>query len=95
MIAAEIEELAGNPARAAAELERGYASLAEMGERGVRSTLGALLARTLAAQRRDDEAKRFATEREEAAGCDDLVTQSVLRAARAEMLAHRGEGEAA
>jgi class 3 adenylate cyclase/tetratricopeptide (TPR) repeat protein len=95
LIAAEIELLAGDGAEAISELERGYELLDAMGERGVRSTVAAILARTLASQGRYDEADRYARISEELAASDDLVTHAACRGARAEVLAHRGETAAA
>jgi class 3 adenylate cyclase/tetratricopeptide (TPR) repeat protein len=95
LIAAEIELLAGDGAQAVHELERGYELLEAMGERGVRSTLAAILARTLASEGRYDEADRYVRASEEVAASDDLVTQAACRAARAEVLAQNGDLAAA
>jgi len=89
-VGSEVEMLAGDPQAAEAELRRGYETLAEMGERGVRSTLAAFLARALAAQGRYDEAEEYVRLSQETAGSDDLVTQVVWRATHAVVLAHRG-----
>jgi len=94
-IGAEIELLAGEAAAAERELRHGYETLERMGERALRSTLAAFLARALAAQGRYDEAEEYTRFSEETAGADDLVTQVVWRAARALVLAHRGELDAA
>jgi len=91
LVGAEIEMLAGNPAAAEHELRRGYETFERMGERGVRSTLAAFLARAVAAQGRDDEAEEYTRFSEETAGSDDLVTQVVWRSTRAGILARRGE----
>jgi class 3 adenylate cyclase len=94
-IGGEIEMLAGDPAAAEQELRVGYETFERMGDRGVRSTLAAFLARALTAQGRDDEAEEYTRFSEEAAGSDDLVTQVVWRSARAVVLARRGELETA
>ncbi len=87
LVGGEIEALAGNYAAAEHELRVGHDTLEAMGERAVRSTLAAFLARTLAAQGRLSEADDYARFSEETAGPDDLVTQSIWRATRAEVLA--------
>jgi len=66
-----------------------------MGERGLRSTLAAFLARAIAAQGRYDEVEEYTRFSEETAGSDDLVTQVVWRATQAVVLAHRSEPEQA
>ena len=91
LVGGEIEMLAGNAAAAEQELAHGCEILERMGERGLRSTLTAFLARALAAQERFDEAEERTRYREETAGADDLVTQVVWRSTRAVVLAHRGE----
>ena len=91
LVGGEIELLAGDPAAAERELRHGYETFERMGERGVRSTLAAFLARTLAAQGRYDEAEEYTRFSEETAGSDDLVTQVVWRATQAVVLAHRVE----
>ena len=50
LVGGEIETLAGDPAAAERELRRGYDTLERMGERGLRSTLAAFLARAIAAR---------------------------------------------
>ena len=91
LVGGEIEMLAGDAAAAARELAHGCEILERMGERGLRSTLTAFLARALVAQERFDEAEEHTRYSEETAGADDLVTQVVWRSARAVVLAHRGE----
>ncbi len=94
-VGSEVEMLAGDPQAAERELRRGYDTLERMGERGVRSTLSAFLARALAAQGRYDEAEAYVRFSEETAGGDDLVTQVVWRTTQAVVLAHRGSLEEA
>jgi tetratricopeptide (TPR) repeat protein len=59
------------------------------------STSAAYLAQALLAQRRDDEAERFAQLSEELTTADDLLTQILWRAVRARILAARGRLEEA
>jgi tetratricopeptide (TPR) repeat protein len=92
---AMVELLAGDPAAAERELRWGYETLAAMGEKGARSTLAAFLARTVYAQGRHREAEELAQASAEAAGSDDLVTQSLWRATQAMVLAQRREAAAA
>ncbi len=95
LVGAEIETLAGDLPAAERELRRGCEILERMGDRGVRSTLSAYLARVLALQGRYDEADELAQFSADTAGSDDLVTQVVWRTARAVVFAHRGEPDAA
>ena len=95
LTAGAIELLAGDPAAAVPELQRGYETLKELGERGRLATTAALLARALAADGRDAEAEEAATASAEAASDDDLVSQIIWRGTRARLLARRGEHEAA
>jgi len=95
LVGGEIETLAGDPAAAERELRRAYDTLERMGERGLRSTLAAFLARAIAAQGRYDEVEEYTRFSEETAGSDDLVTQVVWRATQAVVLAHRSEPEQA
>jgi ATP/maltotriose-dependent transcriptional regulator MalT len=64
-----------------------------MGERGVRSTLSAFLARALVVQGSYDEAVHFSELSEEAGAPADFVTQAVWRSARGQALAYRGDLE--
>jgi class 3 adenylate cyclase/tetratricopeptide (TPR) repeat protein len=95
LLGAEVELLAGDVDAAVRELQRGYDTLEQMGERAARSTIAAVLARTLAAQGRYADADRLARFSEETAGADDLITQIVWRAARAEVLASQSRTEEA
>jgi thioredoxin-like negative regulator of GroEL len=58
-----------------------------MGERSLRSTTAALLARACLAQGANAEAERFTTVSEELAQPDDLLSQILWRGARARLLA--------
>ena len=77
------------------ELRPAREGLMRMGERGFLSTVSALLALALCGQRRYEEADEFATESEAIGAVDDLTTQAAWRAARAQILASRGEADAA
>ena len=77
------------------ELRPAREGLLRMGEKGFLSTVTALLALALCGQGRYDEADPFATESEEIGAPDDLTTQAAWRAARTQILAARGEADAA
>jgi tetratricopeptide (TPR) repeat protein len=85
----------GDATRAAEELRLANEGLRRIGEKGFLSTVSALLALALCAQGRYDEAEPFASESEEIGADDDITTQAAWRAARAQILAARGEAEAA
>jgi len=89
------ELLAGNPVAAARELRWGYETLREIGELSWLSTLTAILAESLYAQGRDDEAEPLALESEASAGAEDVYSHALSRSVRAKVLARRGlEAEA-
>ena len=88
--AAYIELLAGNAVAAEQSLRRGYQALEDMGDKESLSATAALLARALLAQRRDEEAERFAGLSQELAPAADLIAQVFWRGARARTLAARG-----
>jgi class 3 adenylate cyclase/tetratricopeptide (TPR) repeat protein len=85
----------GEPGRAEAELRIASDGLRRIGEKGFLSTVTALLALALCAQGRHEEADPFATESAEIGAADDLTTQAAWRAARAQILAARGDADAA
>jgi class 3 adenylate cyclase/tetratricopeptide (TPR) repeat protein len=87
---AKVELLAGDLARAEAELRRDYADLEAMGERYFRSTIAALLARVLALQDRVDEAEKFLDVTLEIGDPDDAELQVLLRSTKARLAARRG-----
>ncbi|HEY3070308.1 MAG TPA: adenylate/guanylate cyclase domain-containing protein [Gaiellaceae bacterium] len=76
------------PAEAERCLQHSLALWQEMGEDGIASSAAARLARTLCAQGRFEEAERYLALAENAAAFDDYESQSLVRAARARMLAH-------
>jgi tetratricopeptide (TPR) repeat protein len=85
-----VELLAGNPHAAEAELRRDYAVLDEMGERYFLSTMAALLAQSLLAQGRDDEAFPLSVTSQELAADDDVEAQALWRSVRARLMVRRG-----
>jgi class 3 adenylate cyclase/tetratricopeptide (TPR) repeat protein len=85
-----IEMLARNPVAAEAELRRDYATLESLGERNYISTVAALLAESLFAQGRFDEAGAMESTGAGVAAPDDVVTQVILRSVRGRLLARAG-----
>jgi tetratricopeptide (TPR) repeat protein len=85
-----IEVLAGDLAKAEAELRKGYEVLTMMDERGFLSTVAAQLADVLCAQGRDGEAKDLIETSAELAAPDDVTSQTMWRTARAKALTHAG-----
>jgi class 3 adenylate cyclase/tetratricopeptide (TPR) repeat protein len=65
--------------------------LANQGERGFRSTIAAQLAEALFQQGRLDESYAYSQLSEEIGASDDVLTQGLWRAARAKVLAARGQ----
>lgn len=92
---AAIELAAGDPVAAEQELREGYEVLAEIGETGFRSTVAAYLADALFAQGRLDEAARAADDAIELAQADDFDPICRARAAKARIVAARGDFETA
>ncbi|HSF61842.1 MAG TPA: adenylate/guanylate cyclase domain-containing protein [Gaiellaceae bacterium] len=90
---ADIETL--EPVEAERRLRRSLALREEIGDRGVRSTVAALLARALLAQSRYDEAESYAALSASLAAPDDYDSQASIRAVRARVLARRGDFEPA
>ncbi len=88
--AALVEVLAGDLVAAERELRAGYDRLAEMGRTSNLPILAALLAQTLFAQGRDEEALRFSETSERTAASDDLFAQVQWRSARAKVFARLG-----
>jgi tetratricopeptide (TPR) repeat protein len=78
---------------AAAEQDRRYAVelLQEIGEKGLLSTLSALLAATLYLQGEDEEAERFLEVSEASAGKHDWISQMFIKEVHAELHARAGE----
>jgi tetratricopeptide (TPR) repeat protein len=93
--AGRVALLAGDAEWAERELRTCVTIVERLGARSVLSTEAAYLARALLEQGRDDEAAGFAEIAGEAASDDDLLSQILLRGARARLLSHGGEHEAA
>ena len=89
-----LEMLAGAPERAEASARAGLALLQEMGATNQGSTAAAMLAYALAVQGRHDEALRYADLAAAWAAPDDTASQVPQLAARAHVLAARGELDA-
>ena len=90
-----IETLAGDHAAAERALRAAHDEISRLGELGYQSTAAALLAHTICAQGRFEEADRFCDIAEKIGAEDDLATQVLWRTAKAKVLAARGEQEAA
>jgi tetratricopeptide (TPR) repeat protein len=86
-----IESVAGNPAAAERVQREAYEQLEALGESGFRSTIAGELAHSIYAQRRYDEADRFAQISKDAAAGDDITSQALWRGARSMVLARRGD----
>jgi predicted ATPase/class 3 adenylate cyclase len=86
-----VELLAGDPAAAERELRSGYEKLGEIGELAWLSTVSAILAESVYAQERYDEAEQLTHQSEDASGTDDAYSQALLRSVRAKALARRGQ----
>jgi predicted ATPase/DNA-binding SARP family transcriptional activator len=86
-----VEMLAGRPAAAERKLLEGYEILEAMGEKSGLSTLAAMLAHAVYAQGRYDEAHRFTEISEESAPEEDRSANVYWLAARAKLLARRGQ----
>jgi class 3 adenylate cyclase/tetratricopeptide (TPR) repeat protein len=90
-----LELLAGAPERAEASARAGLALLQEMGATNQGATAAAMLAYALVQQGRHDEAIRYADLAAAWAAPDDISSQVPQLAARAHVLAARGELERA
>jgi class 3 adenylate cyclase/tetratricopeptide (TPR) repeat protein len=85
------ELLEGNAAAAEEELRRGYENLRAIGELTLLSTAAGMLAESIYAQGRYEEAERFTRVSEDAAGTEDVYTQVLWRSVRAKVLAGQGD----
>jgi class 3 adenylate cyclase/tetratricopeptide (TPR) repeat protein len=90
-----LELLAGDLPAAERILREGWNELGEIGERGYRSTTGALLAQVLALLGRYEEALAIAAEAEVLTSADDWVTKADALCARAYVASGRTDHEAA
>ncbi len=88
-----LEMLAGDPEAAERKLREGYEILEAMGEKSGLSTLAAMLAHAVYAQGRYDEALDFTRISEESAPEEDRSANVYWLAARAKVLARRGQPE--
>jgi class 3 adenylate cyclase/predicted ATPase len=86
-----VEMLAGDPARAEQELRENYEKLSGMGEKFFLPPLTALLARSVLAQGRHEEAAEIAGIASELAAEDDIEAQALWRGVRARILASEGK----
>ena len=93
--AGSIELMAGDPLAAERELREGYETLLAMQHIGYRSTMALLLAESLYAQGRYEEAERLVEEAAATAIEDDLIDQVSLRMIGAKLRARHGEFDAA
>jgi MalT-like TPR region len=91
----EMELIAGNPAAAEHHLREGYEALRGMAQGDYLSTYAGSLAEALYAQGRFDEAYQMTEEAQAAAPPGDIDAQTRWRAARAKVLARRGQFPAA
>jgi predicted ATPase/class 3 adenylate cyclase len=85
-----VEMLAGDPSRAEERLRPDYETLMKMGEKFSLPLLAALLARSVLAQGRFEEAAQLAFTAAEFADADDTEVQAMLRGVRARILASEG-----
>jgi tetratricopeptide (TPR) repeat protein len=85
-----LELLAGDPAAAAAQAERGCRILEEAGERAWLSTGACNFAQALYELGRMDEAEEWAQKGRELGDREDVVTQMLARQVQAKVLARRG-----
>jgi len=77
------------------ELRTGWEKLGELGEEGIRSTMGALLAEALVRQGRLDEAEAIAREAARVGVDDDFVTVAQVSIVRGYAASQRGDHEQA
>jgi tetratricopeptide (TPR) repeat protein len=95
MNAGWIALLAGEPERVELDLRAAVDVLEQAGESGFRSTVAAVVAEILYQLGRDQEAEEWTRRSEEASSPEDVVSQTLWRAARAKVLARRGEADEA
>jgi ATP/maltotriose-dependent transcriptional regulator MalT len=90
-----VELLAGDPQAAEELLRPGVAALREIGELSWLSTVAAILAEALHQQGRHEEVEEFIQMSREAAGSEDVYSQSMLRSVWAKEMVRQGEAESA
>jgi len=86
-----VELLAGDPVAAERAVRPDYETLQAMGATYLLSSMGAILARAVRAQGRDDEALELTEAVEAAAADDDVDAQVLWRGIRAPILARAGQ----
>jgi ATP/maltotriose-dependent transcriptional regulator MalT len=86
-----MELRAGELAAAERELRLGWEGLGELGEVGIRATMGSLLAEALALQGRLDEAEQIVRESERIGVEDDFVTVAEVLFVRGLIASRRGD----
>jgi tetratricopeptide (TPR) repeat protein len=86
-----VELLAGAPERAVDLLRETWDRFGEIGEKGLRSTVGTMLAQALVASGREDDAESVLAEVESFVAPNDFDPQARLRWVRALILTGRGE----
>jgi class 3 adenylate cyclase/tetratricopeptide (TPR) repeat protein len=91
MVGGDIELLAGDAVAAEAELRAGFDTLEAIGEKGLLSTVAAVLAEALYRQGRDSEAEHYTHVSAENTGPGDIASEVRWRNVRAKLLARRGE----
>ncbi len=91
----DVCSLAGDWARGEEFLRETYEELVRMGEKSFRSTVAAQLGEAALRQGRLEEALRYTEVSEEIGSSDDHMNEAAWRAVRAQVLAGRGEHEAA
>jgi tetratricopeptide (TPR) repeat protein len=84
-----------DPGAAERQLRWGHDTLGEIGEMAWLPTVDGILAESLYAQGRDDEADELALAIQESAGSEDVYSQVLWRGVRAKVLARRGSDEEA
>jgi class 3 adenylate cyclase/tetratricopeptide (TPR) repeat protein len=89
------EYLAGDAVASEALLRKGWVELGVVGERGFRSTIGAIFADVLARQGKLDEATSVVEETEAISTPDDFVTVQAAEAARAWICLGQGDVDVA
>ena len=86
-----LEMFAGEPEAAERVLREAWVALGELGDRGFRSTVGAMLGWALVALDRLDEAEKIVAEAEAIAARDDFATTMYVCSTRARIRSRRGE----
>jgi class 3 adenylate cyclase/tetratricopeptide (TPR) repeat protein len=87
---ATVELLAGEPAAAEERLRTAYERFDELGEKALFASTASMLAHTVYAQGRYEEAAQFCRASRSAAAADDLSAQVEWRGVAAKLLAQRG-----